>query len=242
MRWEWAQHCHLWCDRKWRSPSHHRCQYGSRCYTQSVFLFTTTLRRKLRKKTFKNDCLSFWHINHCQSFFCNFLRKEADLFSKLLTRTAPIPAVTFSALGSCDASVKMNHIDVLLALRLLGIFSRSSSRNPVSADKRGSDNRPSYACCVTADRHRLATLPKICPAANCIRPFNLRASFLDIRPELINPAIVSDNSVVPFFSVVDQSKALMQSADIDLDTQCSNLGGERRCLWAILSEFPAQHP
>ena len=127
--------------------------------------------------------------------------KKLTFSPKLLTRTAPIPTVTFSALALCDASVKMNHVDVLLALRLLGIFSRSSSRNLVSAEKRGSDNRQSpasYACCVTADRHRLANLPKICPAANCIRPLNLRASFLDIRPELINPAIVSDNSVVRF--------------------------------------------
>ena len=108
--------------------------------------------------TFKNDCFHFDTLIIVKVSSVTSSKKKLTFSPKLLARTAPIPAVTFSALGSCDASVNMNHVDVLLALRPLGIFSRSSSRNLVGADKRRSDNRPSpasYACCVTADRHRL---------------------------------------------------------------------------------------
>ena len=137
-------------------------------------------QKTAKKNTFKNDVFLFGTLIIVKVSSVTSSEKKLPFSPKLLTRTAPIPAVSFSALGSCYASVKMNHVDVLLALRLLGILSRSSSRNLVSADKRGSDNRPSpasYACCVTADRHRLATLPRNCPAANWIRPLKSQ-SFL----------------------------------------------------------------
>ena len=71
--------------------------------------------------TFKNDCFHFDTLIIVKVSSVTSSKKKLTFSPKLLTRTAPIPAVTFSALGSCDASVKMNHVDVLLALRLLGI-------------------------------------------------------------------------------------------------------------------------
>ena len=127
--------------------------------------------------------------------------KKFTFSPKLFTRAAPTPATEESPPLSWDASVKMNQVMVLFLVKVLGTFICSSPQKRSRDVNRTSDNLPSpvsYACCVTAERQRLATRPKIWPDTNCIRPLSRRASFLVIRQNWMTLEMVSSNSSARF--------------------------------------------
>jgi len=104
-----------------KESPHHRCQYVDHDVTPSQFFSSRPhCAENCEKITFKNDCFLFDTLIIIKVSSVTSFEKKLT-FSPKLFQFQPIPAVTFSALGSCDASVKMNHVDVLLALRLLGI-------------------------------------------------------------------------------------------------------------------------
>ena len=181
--------------------------------TPSLSVWITTLHpanfpfhRHIAQNTAKNShskmiAFLFDALIFIKTSSVNSSEKKLTFSPTWFTRTAPIPAVVLSASGSRDASVKMNDVEVLFVLKLRGIFIWINPKYMVGDDRRASGIRPSpasYARCVTEAEQRLATRPKTWPEANGIRPRSLNASFLDIRPESVKAAIVSDNSAVRF--------------------------------------------